>query len=42
MNGTKIKVDVKSKFLTKEKQDLIERMLIDIGFLLAKYADKMD
>jgi len=41
MTRTKIKVDIKSESLTKEKEELIERMLIDFGFVLIKYAERM-
>jgi hypothetical protein len=37
---SKIKVDVKSEVLTKEMEELIERALIDIGFVLIKYAER--
>jgi len=40
LNKTKLKVEVKSEFLTKEKEDLIERMMVDIGFVLIKYFEK--
>jgi len=40
VNKTKLKVEVKSEYLTKEKEDLIERMLVDIGFVLIKYFEK--
>jgi len=40
VNKTKLKVEVKSEFLTKEKEDLIERMMMDIGFVLIKYFEK--
>jgi hypothetical protein len=40
MNKTRIEVDVKSEYLTKEKKDLIERMMVDIGFVLIKYFEE--
>jgi len=40
VNKTRLKVDVKSEYLTKEKKDLIERMMVDIGFVLIKYFEK--
>ena len=40
MTRTKIRVDIDSENLTKEKEDLIERMMIDIGFVLIKYFEE--
>jgi len=41
MNKTRIKVEIKSEHLTKKKQDLIERMMMDIGFVLIKHFEKV-
>lgn len=38
---TRIKVDIKSESLTEGKRNFIERMLIDIGFLLIKHAENI-
>ncbi len=41
MDKTRIKVEVKSEYLTKKKQDLIERIMMDIGFVLIKHFEKV-
>ena len=40
MIKTKLKVDVESESLTKKQEDFIERVMMDIGFVLIKYAEK--
>jgi len=41
MDKTRIKVEVKSEHLTKKNQDLIERMMMDIAFVLVKHFEKV-
>jgi len=40
MIKTKLKVDVESESLTKEQEDFIERVMMDIGFVLIKYTER--
>jgi len=40
MIKTKLKVDVECESLTKKQEDFIERVMMDIGFVLIKYAER--